>query len=305
MNSFNWKQYLTNYPDLNRFNTEQQAIRHYLRFGKSEGRTDKNTMELKMELILNSPAFVIHLESLTSRKEFFTKNIKEAGFTDMRIFKGVNGYDENDVNENLKLHNNPTLSLGIPKGALGCALSHFNVLKYIIDNNIKYATIFEDDVHFHPQWKELSELYLSKTPSDFDVIFIGNGIDNLRKDSFNNNVSIITTESCFCTHCYFVTNKGAKQLYNLLNWRYDLFKLKYFIENIGQIFNIDCQIKFTQMLINDKTIPQSFIWYCWNGTIFPCEFNKLPLNELVIGNSGLVFQAFYKFGSSINNINKI
>ena len=41
METFYWKQYLTNYPDLNRFNTEQQAIRHYLRFGKSEGRTDK------------------------------------------------------------------------------------------------------------------------------------------------------------------------------------------------------------------------------------------------------------------------
>lgn len=40
---FDWVQYLANYPDLQKAKicTEQQAIVHYHRFGKSEGRTDR------------------------------------------------------------------------------------------------------------------------------------------------------------------------------------------------------------------------------------------------------------------------
>ena len=41
--------------------------------------------------ILNKPAFVIHVKELSpERSEFFTNNIKNAGYTDMRIFEGVN-----------------------------------------------------------------------------------------------------------------------------------------------------------------------------------------------------------------------
>ncbi len=42
-----------------------------------------------MDEILNAPAVVIHLEDLTKRRDFFTNNNTLAGFTDIRIFKGV------------------------------------------------------------------------------------------------------------------------------------------------------------------------------------------------------------------------
>uniref|UniRef100_A0A6C0AYH6 Nucleotide-diphospho-sugar transferase domain-containing protein n=1 Tax=viral metagenome TaxID=1070528 RepID=A0A6C0AYH6_9ZZZZ len=38
--NFNWEQYIQNYPDLSGF-TREKAIRHYNRFGKFEGRSDK------------------------------------------------------------------------------------------------------------------------------------------------------------------------------------------------------------------------------------------------------------------------
>jgi hypothetical protein len=47
MESFNWVQYLANYPDLQlaRIRTQDQAIYHFNRYGKAEGRTDRKLNE--------------------------------------------------------------------------------------------------------------------------------------------------------------------------------------------------------------------------------------------------------------------
>ena len=54
MESFNWVQYLANYPDLSqvKIRTKEQAWCHYNRFGISENRTDKKiTLDLKITVI--------------------------------------------------------------------------------------------------------------------------------------------------------------------------------------------------------------------------------------------------------------
>jgi hypothetical protein len=54
MESFNWKVYLSNYPDLQRakIHTKEQAWIHYCHYGLAEGRTDKNTIQpLKITVI--------------------------------------------------------------------------------------------------------------------------------------------------------------------------------------------------------------------------------------------------------------
>jgi hypothetical protein len=43
-----------------------------------------------MNNILNNPAFVIHLKEICpERRDFFTKNITDAGYTNMILFEGV------------------------------------------------------------------------------------------------------------------------------------------------------------------------------------------------------------------------
>jgi GR25 family glycosyltransferase involved in LPS biosynthesis len=174
--------------------------------------------------------------------------------------------------------------------------SHFKVLKYIIDNQIPIATIFEDDVHFHPQWKQLAPQYFSETPKDFDVIFIGNTVDGV---VFGKNINKVNIESCDCLHGYIVTLEGAKKLLNTcLNWRYDLFHHP--LHKVEGLYVIDIMVKHMQNLINSKKIQRTFTWYCWNGTEYPCDSNKLPLKGNNIRNCGLVFQATDKFGGLIS-----
>ena len=251
-----------------------------------------------MNSILNAPAFVIHLErdqESEVRKDFFTKNINDAGFTDMRIFDGVDGRDKAAVEDIISMFGITKICWEVSKGQLGCMFSHFKLLKHIIDNQIPIATIFEDDVHFHPQWLELSAEYFSETPKDFDVIFIGNTLDGL---IFGKKVKKVNTEPCDCTHAYIVTLEGAKKLLNTcLNWRYDLFNHP--SHKVEGLYNIDIIIKYMQHLINSNIIKRTFTWYCWNGTEYPCDSNRLPLKGNDTRNCGLVFQATDKFSGTI------
>lgn len=247
------------------------------------------------DLILNSPAFVVYVEDLApERKEFFSKNITDAGFTDMQIFPGVNARNEIEINDAMSLFHGIKFDKEVIIGQIGCTLSHLKVFKHIIDNNIPISTIFEDDVHFHPQWKEIAPNFFENTPHDFDVIFAGNQIENPEK------FPKISKAPCFCTHAYIITLQGAKRLLNsILNWDYQNFhKYHNELEKTG-IMTIDVVIKDLQERIIKKQIEQQFIWYCWNGTKHPGNFNNIPLKGIQLRNSGLVFQSD-KFISNIN-----
>lgn len=251
-----------------------------------------------MNTILERPAFVIHLQSSTDRTPFFMKNITEAGFKDIRIFDGVNGIDiDSRINAILKF-DNIVFDTEPAQGVIGCALSHLCLLKYIIDNKIELSTVFEDDVWFHPDWKILSAEYYSETPSDFDVLFIGNGLDSCRVSP--ETTPKITTESCWCTHAYVITLEGAKKFLNaLLNWDYKNFNHAMRGKTLSGLYCIDVMIKDTQNNILNKTIPQSFTWYCWNGTKYPYKPELFPIKGNDSRNTGLVFQATDDFESTV------
>lgn len=237
------------------------------------------------DIVLNSPAFVIYVEALSpERKDFFSNNIINAGFTDMQIFPGVNARDEKKLNDamalfpGIKFDNAPSI------GQRGCLLSHLKVLKHIIDNKILISTVFEDDVHFHPQWNELAPEFFKNTPKNFDIIFIGNQIGHPEKKPR------ISKAQCFCTHAYIITLQGAVRLLNsLLNWDFQnshIIRLGY---NLVGLYIIDVMIIDMQIRMNKGMLNKKFTWYCWNGTKNPCQFNQL--SNMDQRNSGLVFQS--------------
>ena len=58
--------------------------------------------------------------------------------------------------------------------------------------------------------------------------------------------------------------------------------------------NTDSILKHTQeRILNGKLPTRTLIWYCWNGTHYPCKNNKLPLTtNRAQRNTGLVFQNY-------------
>lgn len=241
---------------------------------------------MNFDYILHKPAFVIHIQELSpERREFFTDNITKAGFTDMRIFEGINCYNNEILNNTIREFNNIKLHENLSPGQKGCLLSHLKLYKYIIENNIDICTIFEDDVHFHPNWDNLAFNYYNNTPKNFDIIFIGNQIDTSNK-------LIINNLSTYCTHAYIITFKGAQKLLRyLLNWDYYSKEIELCVgHKLTGLFCIDIMIKNIQDRMNKRELKKNINWYCWNGTIFPCKFNNLPLIGFNVRNSGLVFQ---------------
>lgn len=253
-----------------------------------------------MDKVLEAPAFVIHLARATERYEFFMTNIHSAGFSNIQIYDAIDGSNSMSIMECYKqLGDRCIFDYELSKGQIGCLLSHLMLWQRIIDENIEICTIFEDDVYFHPLWNTLSKSYFNDTPPDFDIIFIGNGLDSC----ITQNPSLkINTESSWCTHAYIITRKGAKRMLNaVLNWDYKSFNHSSRGKNITGLYAIDIMIKLLQESIINKLIPEKFIWYCWNGTYFECNNNKLPVTGNDRRNTGLVFQQSDSFKSYVGN----
>ena len=234
-----------------------------------------------MDNILSSPCFVIHLPKNKERLSVKT-HIEKAGFKNVNFFEGVDGKDRQSIKRALEFLKNPAIDKGISTGGLGCLLSHLTLLKRIVDAKLPFATIFEDDVFFHPEWEKLCQHYYYLTPEDYEVIFIGNQLDSCLVSTKVDQE--ITKEPVYCTHAYVVTLNGARRMLEcLLGWNYH-------DTAYTGLTLIDVMIKQLQFNTNYGLKKQIFQWYSWNGTKYPCLYNKLPVNNITCRNTGLVFQ---------------
>jgi hypothetical protein len=227
----------------------------------------------------NSPAFIINVfEKSPERREICKSRVENAGYKNVVLFDGVNSLIQEDIDEAVKLFPRfPGFDENTGRGQIACTLSHLKVLRYISDNNIERATIFEDDALFHPNWDILSKRYYHHTPKNYDMIYIGNQIIP-QSDRIN-------TEPAFCLHAYIVTLLGARKLLNcIIQW-------DYYNHNLNGLVTIDIILINIQSRIKEKKLKKLFTWYCWNGTYHPCQYNRLPFqNNMEERNSGLVFQ---------------
>ena len=155
------------------------------------------------------PTFIIHVPELApERTEYCINNVKNAGYKNIHLFNGVNGKNLEEVKDALKLFNNPNYDRYCSKGNVGCNLSMLKVLKSIVDNKIPFATIFEDDVLFHTDWERLAPKYYENTPKNFDIIYMGNQIDEC---IYQNNVPI------YIFHCLYDCRKFQINYYSLFS----------------------------------------------------------------------------------------
>jgi glycosyl transferase family 25 len=223
-----------------------------------------------METILTSPSFVINLPRCSDRLHYSMEQLKNAGYSQVSVFQAIDGIQSSEVEEALKIFHYPKLD-SIKPGAIGCLLTHMKLLNHIIEQNIPITNIFEDDIHFHPEWEVLSKEYYALTPIDYDVLFIGNQLENPLT------LSEITSEYCYCTHAYIVTLEGAKKMLNVI--------LQYIKNGLREI---DCILKEVFNKHKSEGISSPFVLYSWNGTKYPCYYNTSA--NIHCRNTGLVFQ---------------
>jgi glycosyl transferase family 25 len=101
--------------------------------------------------------YYINLESRIDRKQFMEDQMNKLGFTANRF--------------NAIQH---------PRGAIGCSLSHLNLLKLAKEKDLDHILILEDDIHFLKPELFINNLNnFLKNHKNFDVLLIaGNNIGN-------------------------------------------------------------------------------------------------------------------------------
>ena len=89
------------------------------------------------------------------------------------------------------------------EGEKGCSQSHLNIYKHIIENDLEYAFILEDDACFDKNWEEKLEQF---DEVEWDLILLNGSepIDNM--DKWTNTEDNIQ----YLTGGYIISKNGAK-----------------------------------------------------------------------------------------------
>lgn len=190
-------------------------------------------MEVKVEKV---KTYIINMKSAVSRREYMLDICsKYKNFLDIEFFEAINGHNlEDDV---IYEKYNPQKSIkfiGRPlkKGEIGCILSHIEIYKRIIENNIKYALILEDDIILDDNLaNEINSIF--SYPKNWDVVLYGHYSYYLNNREIPSPVSIWNkykregnstlyrlTGFGYGTHGYLISQNGAKKLLKELSEYY-------------------------------------------------------------------------------------
>ena len=239
-----------------------------------------------MEDLFKAPAFIINLDRKTERYESALEHIKAAGYRDIRRFSAIDGSDPEAIAaawRELGYATTPEYDAADPEfekypGRIGVYLSQNLIWKKMVDEKIPIATIFEDDVVFHDDWKILAPVYYDRTPADAEVIMMGaQFMGSIPRQHI---VSLPT----YCLHAYIVKNAGATKLLKVMR----MFKPR----------TIDCILFDLQAVCLTQGRRCPFTYYDWCGALFPCKTARASNPAWNIRNHGLVFQD-EKFESDI------
>ncbi len=174
-------------------------------------------MEVSFQDLLSQGGVILSLPRYQHRFEHTKQRLEEAGFVNLQFYKGVDGFEENleEVSKTLELPGVYVDEISTKPGHIACTLSHITLWKKIVDDNLPYLLIFEDDALPHPRFKEIASQWWDRTPRDVDMILLGNQMDTQNPLLFDPH-NLIVRFPAFCLHAYIVTQQGAKRLLQLV-----------------------------------------------------------------------------------------
>lgn len=162
----------------------------------------------------------------------------------------------------------------IPRGIIGCYLSHRKSWEYIVKNNLKGAIILEDDFTIPDGIDVVNEMYKLQPfiPSNTDVLLLG----CLSCDINTDFISIVTASSrpdkghindyvykpsqFAGLFAYYVTNKGARKL--LDSFKHDIWHVDIMISrnkniNLYSLKNHIFTVNFTKAFDSLNDTPKN------------------------------------------------
>ncbi len=189
----------------------------------------------------NIPTFVINLKRSSERRKYIENHLKSKNiqyelieavdgkkFTQKQIEAVTNEEGINTIqryNQGYNPSNDKKKTIALTRGTLGCALSHIQIFKRIVNQSLPYALILEDDALIEDGF---DNDFLDSLPQSWDVLLLGYRINNnlppepapcsfwrrYKKDNF-----VIAKPAIklllYGTHGYIVSQQGANRLLKL------------------------------------------------------------------------------------------
>lgn len=219
--------------------------------------------------------FVVNLKRRPDRKQLIESRLSDLGIQNYEIIEAVDGYELPEdlsgvYDEQLSRHVHRLLK----RTEVACALSHINIAKKMIEDNIDYAVILEDDAELTVNFKNFVRDF-NLEPNRFDFLILGSFSSNqffngklktkeapykliekesityLDKVEFNiGNVTIHKTyypsqklDYVHGTHAYMLSNEGAKKLVRIN------YPVKVEADNVWNYFYDTCETYFTNPIL--------------------------------------------------------
>jgi GR25 family glycosyltransferase involved in LPS biosynthesis len=239
--------------------------------------------------LLSAPAFIISMDY--ERYAICARRARRAGFTNISIFHGVDRESREELETNWALHPFPKHREIFGQHPAAVMLAHLNLWRHVIENEIPYCTIFEDDTLFHTYWDSLAPRYYEQTPKQTDMIFMGHHCGNLYPENHISQVPV------YCLNAYIITLDGVRKIYEMIT--------KYpHNENFGVIDMM--LVRLQTDIIMTRINPYRYEWYAWNSEMFPDPINEPYKHQGALEKDmGLVFQQhpFFKIENDDDNNN--
>jgi hypothetical protein len=144
MNSFNWKQYTLNYPDLKHLKTKYAAVRHFINFGQYEERTDSQDKEQVMITVITPCIRPDNLILLKESMDFNKVCEWIIVYDQLKIPFQKNLFEDNEKISEYHFGNSDGIS-GNPQRnfALNLVKNKFSYIYYLDDDNIIHPVLYK------------------------------------------------------------------------------------------------------------------------------------------------------------------
>lgn len=166
----------------------------------------------KFNEIENMKIYFINLDINKNRLLSIKKQSKNINLTRFAAINGKYVNEKKLIRDKILFKNHRLL-----KGQLGCALSHYYLLKKIYKSSNNISIVLEDDIIIPDNFKSKLQNILNNLPAKWDIIWLGGC--NIKGKLINNMFIKPTVYSGMynlCTHAYLVNKKSIPNILKYL-----------------------------------------------------------------------------------------
>lgn len=124
----------------------------------------------------------------------------------------------------------------LSRGEIGCATSHLNIYRKMIESELSFALIFEDDITFSEKFTEeaIDKIanYIDNIPADKPTVILLDDSSFAEKavHYIDNDIIIRKPVNAFLTHAYFINLQAAKNILKIQTpLKFEIDAWKYYI----------------------------------------------------------------------------